>query len=77
MELQVQVQVWGKLVQTLDRDDGEDDNEHYVDVDSSSKEWGDDHPMWCETCGYDGKAGDFDWQSGPKGTLPVIAEKPE
>lgn len=75
--LMVQISSWAKLIQTLDRDDGSDHNEFVIDYDVARPEWDSTAPMSCLACPFEGKAQDFVWRRGPKGSISVIAERPE
>jgi hypothetical protein len=69
---------WARVNQTLDRTDGVDENDVTVDPSASPVvdcQFGDMNHMTCDDCDHRGLARDFNWETGPKGTIPVTAEK--
>lgn len=73
--LRVLVTTSGRLVQTI----VDDENETTVDVSQNSDDlhhFNDLSHMSCDTCWHYGTAKDFEWESGPKGTITVVAEQP-
>lgn len=75
VHVRVRVHTWADLIQTMDRDDGVDENEFSTDI-REDHDWNGDSPMDCNACGYEAKASAFSWTSAPPGTIPVIAEQP-
>ena len=72
--LRVRVLIWTQLTQTLDRDDGIDENEFCTELPTGDHEWNGDCKMDCNACSYEAKASDFSFSTPPKGTIPVINE---
>lgn len=72
--LDIQAVAWVHLIQTMDRTDGIDENEYYT-TSEKDVDWDKDSPASCNQCGYDSKLTDFEWESGPPGTIPVTAER--
>ena len=75
--LDVEITANATLIQTFDRTDGKDDNEMTYDLEPTSIGFDENSLMWCSHCGWQAKASEFSWSSGPQGTLTVIAEQEE
>ena len=73
--LTVEIMTTASLTQTLDRQDGVDENEYSTDI-VGDHDWNGNSQMVCNDCGLQLKAKNFAFKSHPKGTIPVIAEKP-
>lgn len=76
VHVRVRAHAWAPLIQTLDRDDGVDENEFALGQ-LDDHEWNGSSMMDCTACGHEATAHTFYFQTAPSGTIPVINERPE
>lgn len=77
--LRVKMSAWVKLVQTLDREDGIDENETAVDTSDVEIEKADlvevnGDTMACSECQHVGKMDGFEFKTPPLGTVGIANE---